>query len=51
MSKTIDKSLTKKLLDDVIVMFKTALRASCELWIKNRRDEGMRWLLGMAGVM
>jgi hypothetical protein len=27
------------------------IRASCELWIKNRRDEGMRWLLGMAGVM
>jgi len=24
---------------------------SCELWIKNRRDEGMKWRLGMTGVM
>ncbi|MDP6288980.1 MAG: hypothetical protein QF586_02010 [Arenicellales bacterium] len=27
------------------------IRASCELWIKNRRDEGMKWRLGMTGVM
>ena len=27
------------------------IRASCELWIKNRRDEGMKWQLGMTGVM
>ncbi len=31
-------------------MFKTALRASCELWIKNRRDGGMKWRLGKSGV-
>ena len=30
---------------------KSPFRASCELWIKNRRDEGMKWQLGMTGVM
>jgi hypothetical protein len=27
------------------------IRASCELWIKNRLDEGMKGRLAMAGVM
>ncbi len=46
--KTLNEAGFKRLLGGTATKKKAT---SCELWIKNRRDEGMKWRLGMAGVM
>ncbi len=49
--KTLNEAAFIRLLGGTAKKATKKKATSCELWIKNRRDEGMKWRLGMTGVM